>query len=200
MGCDIHLHIEYRLKEEKVTVIREAKYDNDGNEIQKAVTWKEKNNWRKYQYREEWSDRLYGMFAVLANVRNYHDLKHIDLRGFPDDAHLCTKEEYYLRVISDEEFEKYGDHWRNCCSVSDAIRWEGKRFTMNNCEYTEHPDWHSSNWCTTNEMRDAIDTVFKNEDGTYKGDYEQWMGLLGTMEGLERTGEYECRAVYWFDN
>lgn len=200
MGCDIHLHIEYRLKEEKTHLIKEAKYDENGKEIEKAITWAEKTEWQKYQYRDEWSSRIYGMFAVLANVRNYHHLEHIELRGFPDDAHLYTKKEYYLRVIADVEFEKYGDNWHNCCSVSNALRWGGKRFIMNDDEYTEHPDWHSPNWCTTDEMRKSIDTVFKNEDGTYKGDYVEWLGLLGTMEGLERTGEYECRAVYWFDN
>jgi hypothetical protein len=200
MGCDIHLHVEYRLKKERVMVIREAEYDNDGNEVRKAVTWTEKTDWRKYQYSFEWSNRLYGMFAILADVRNNWGLEHIELRGFPDDATLFTKEEYYLRVITDDEFKKYGDNWHNCCSVSNALSWGGKRFIMDNYEYTEHPDWHSANWCTTEEMKNAIDTIFKNEDGTYKGDYIQWMGLLGTMQGIESSGEYECRAVYWFDN
>lgn len=63
------------------------------------------------------------------------------------------------------------------------------------------PDYHSPNWCTTQEMEKCFNDVFLNlKDGTYEGDYIEWMALLGAMKGYEASGEYECRAVFWFDN
>lgn len=46
-------------------------------------------------------------------------------------------------------------------------------------------------WC--------INRIFKNEDGGYKGDYTEWLALLGAMKDYEADGS-ECRAVFWFDN
>lgn len=63
------------------------------------------------------------------------------------------------------------------------------------------PDDHSPNWCTTQEMEDAIKEIFwKEEIQQYVGDYIEWLALLGAMKGIEQNGAYECRAVYWFDN
>lgn len=63
------------------------------------------------------------------------------------------------------------------------------------------PDAHSPNWCTTQEMEDAIKEIFWNEEmQQYVGDYIEWLALLGAMKGIEQNGAYECRAVYWFDN
>ncbi len=40
----------------------------------------------------------------------------------------------------------------------------------------------------------------KDENGNCNGDYIEWVALLNTMKGYELSGEYECRAVFWFDN
>lgn len=48
-------------------------------------------------------------------------------------------------------------------------------------------------------MEDCINKIFRNEDGTYKEDYTEWLALLGAMKGYEMDGS-ECRAVFWFDN
>ena len=57
------------------------------------------------------------------------------------------------------------------------------------------PDAHSPNWCTTQEMEDAIKEIFWNEE------IQQYVfAFLGAMKGIEQNGAYECRAVYWFDN
>lgn len=51
-------------------------------------------------------------------------------------------------------------------------------------------------------MEDCINQVFKDENGNWKstGEPYEWLALLGAMKGYEATGEYECRAVFWFDN
>ena len=197
MGCDIHLYVEYRLKEARKRIVREAEYDENGNKTKDEISYTEERKWYSYQFGKHWSDRIYGMFAILADVRNYGDRAHIELRGFPDDATHIVKNKYYLIVVSDEEYKRV-DY--RCCSESYATSWGGERFTISGREYTKDPDYHSANWCTTKEMREAIDTLFKKEDDAYEGDYIEWLGLIGTMEGIESSGEYECRAVFWFDN
>lgn len=202
MGCDIHLHVEYRRRKEEKVVIREAEYNEEGNVVKQELSYNLDTDWKKFQAYgfEEFSDRIYGMFAVLSNVRNYNDLPPIEIRGFPQDASIPVQLKYLLRIVKDDEIEKYEDRYDySVCSESNANKWGGKRFTINGDEYTEHPDWHSPNWCTTAEMEHAIETVFK-ENGKYSGDYIAWLGLLGLMKGLETDGRYECRAVYWFDN
>ena len=39
-------------------------------------------------------------------------------------------------------------------------------------------------------------TIFNSSEG----DYIEWAALIGAMKGYEASGEFETRAVYWFDN
>lgn len=188
MGCDIHLRLEKKLKKEK-----------KWNEYytQKAGEWEP---CFIFQRRVTWSDRIYGMFALLGNVRNYNDYEHIPLRGLPKD---CCDETLscYGSVVCDKEKTEYYD-WEYPRKEAEEWVSEGLSyyFKIGDTEYCSCPDWHSPNWCTTQEMEDCINKLFKNEDGTYKGYYIEWLALLGAMKGYEASGEYECRAVFWFDN
>lgn len=189
MGCDIHLKLERRLIKDKVW-----------NEYytEKAGEWK---SCYIIDSKKCWGDRIYGMFAQLANVRNYNGLEHIPIRGFPDDASYDTKECYGKRVSESDNHEDCND-WEY--SARDAEEWVddgySKYYKVNNILYCSCPDFHSPNWCTTKEMEDCINKLFKKEDGNYSGDYLEWLALLGAMKGYEASGEYECRAVFWFDN
>lgn len=193
MGCDIHLILEIKLKKDKVW---NEFYTEKGN------VWKRANI---FGHDGVWGDRIYGMFAVLADVRNYSNREHLPLRGFPEDANDYTKRSYYLKVI-DKKPEELTDYEieNNYCSRENAERWlkngYSKNVTLFEQEYITNPDWHSPNWCTTQEMEECVNKIFKEEDGSYKGDYIEWLALLGTMKGYELSGEYECRAVFWFDN
>lgn len=212
MGCDIHLKLEIKPK-------KDIKVYNRGYGY---FISKSKDKWYTcycFGYDRCWSDRLYGMFAKLANVRNYHDLEHIELRGFPEDACDQTFGAYTLSVLPDETYEEYekstdgcNGFYENFCSETKANEWIlskcSEEITINNPtnprlkenKYITNPDYHSANWCTTQEMEACIDELFKDKNGEYKGDYIEWIALLGLMKGYESTGEYECRAVYWFDN
>lgn len=69
MGCDIHMHVEYK---------------------EKGV-WQNGNFYKKdgygYELVEFYGDRNYKLFAILADVRNYDCVKYIsEPKGFPDDA------------------------------------------------------------------------------------------------------------------
>lgn len=189
MGCDIHLRLEIRLKKDK-------KYNEYYTE--KAGKWK---NGHIFNYNETWGDRIYGMFAKLADVKNYHSkLEHIPLRGFPEDCCSETLAAYTYRITDEIKEEYYS--WE--VLRKDAEKWikngHSTYYKVGNYEYVSQPDWHSPNWCTTQEMENCINEIFKNDNGTYEGDYIEWLALLGAMKGYESSGEYECRAVFWFDN
>lgn len=188
MGCDIHLKLEIKLKKDK-------KWNEYYTE--KAGPWK---HGYIFGYNSTWSDRIYGMFAQLADVRNYNNFEHIPLRGFPEDCNIKTVSSYCYMVTSEvkdnyndwEVYEETAEEW--------VTKYNSKYYTIDDKLFVSCPDYHSPNWCTTQEMEDCINKLFKNEDGTYEGDYIEWLALLGAMKGYELSGEYECRAVYWFDN
>ena len=189
MGCDIHLKLEMR---------------------QKGQT-----EWQSCRLtRNCWGWRVYGMFAKLANVRNYWDLKCIEQRGFPNDACTDTKLSYCYEIKSDEDYEKNEDmydRWeQNIINESKANEWvEGnlseemkiERYPYSNYRYITDPDAHSANWCTTDEMEQCIREIFYNEEKKqWQDSFVEWFALLGAMKGIETDGLYECRAVFWFDN
>lgn len=207
MGCDIHLVVEYRRREEKtVTDVFHMK-DEKGTPFTFTHTFDTK--WRTGRtVRNEWSDRVYGMFALLNNVRNYWEdtLKPLPDRGFPEDASVGTLKTYCYKVIPDEEYSENKDYYDNSnppyyCRKSDADKWidkgYSKNYTIFNEEWVSCPDWHSPNWCTLQELEDCYKQVFKD---SLSGDYIEWAALIGAMKGYEESGEFETRAVYWFDN
>lgn len=176
MGCDIHLRLERKAKGQ--------------------------SKWQDCHilgYDRCWGDRIYGMFAALADVRNYNDIEHLPVRGIPNDATRNTLLAYGYAVVMDAEKhfdfqcgESQAKDWVEYCGYSEYLESDGVK-------YVSDPDWHTPSWCTTSEMEDCINRIFKNEDGGYKGDYSEWLALLGAMKGYEADGS-ECRAVFWFDN
>jgi hypothetical protein len=180
MGCDIHLHIERRHRES----------------VKKGFdTW-----WQGDIY-GEFSDRNYKMFAYLADVRSDGDDERIvPERGIPDDVSDSTKD-YYLHPILENEktFEWYYDH--PCIPVTqetadDWVKRCGCKI-LENGRYKDvtDPDFHSYNWCTADELEKCIK---KAEDSDW-GVGAAWKALLAYMRAYE-DGNYEVRAVYWFDN
>ena len=49
-------------------------------------------------------------------------------------------------------------------------------------------------------MKQQIHDTILSGINLIHGDYIYWAGLLGLMKGIESSGDYECRAVFWFDN
>ena len=79
MGCDIHMHVEYKPKD----------------------VWESGDYFIKTGYGNcnigFCEDRCYDLFAVLANVRNYDDVRYIAKpRGIPRDATEHTMESYKI--------------------------------------------------------------------------------------------------------
>lgn len=234
MGCDIHLRLERRLKKEKKIVISPEEKDENGNIIKEEKTFTDNDlTWRSCRnipYGETWGDRVYGMFALLADVRNYWDCKPIENRGFPIDADINTIENYMFKIatwLPDNAYEddngfslngrmisknkarsfalknykcyEYSYETSIFKEITPTDEWFSK-YDDEKIKFIEDPDYHSPNWCSTYEMEECIEKVFKNENGEWNGDYIEWMGLLGAMKGYETSGEYEVRAVFWFYN
>lgn len=216
MGCDIHLKLEMRQVRKSYMLI--DKFEEDG--IHKEIVETPYNlysaNWHSVRLTrfDCWGDRVYGMFAKLADVRNYFSKKinPIPQRGFPKDACDDTKSAYSYIVISDEKFDANKDYYEysdtHYINESKANSWlkdglseEMQPFGNTDLRKITDPDAHSPNWCSTKEMEECIKEIFWNEEKQeWIGDYIEWFALLGAMKGVEYNGVYECRAVFWFDN
>lgn len=183
MGCDIHLRVERRRKVNP--------YPNDRNE------------WYNVGFRGEFSYRIYGMFARMAGVRgNGTNKVEFKPRGLPNDMNWATCESFYMNVTSDEAAIDWGN---NYCLKESAERWveQGCSEWVDEAHTrVTDPDHHSHSWLITQELRQCFDDCFKQEDGTMKpySDYVEWLGLVSLCEGIESTGEYDCRVVFAFDN
>lgn len=209
MECDIHLRLERRLKQDEIIIVKPEERNENGEIIQKEISYINKaDGWLNcfiISYDTTWGDRAYKMFAKLANVRNYWDIKPIEQRGFPEDATTSTVAKYGDKILDRDPTEDEEDSWSELGWIGEtkAEKW----ITQYGCEvierndrkYVVNPDWHSPNWCTTREMEKAIIEIFF-KDGAWSSDSDEWLALLGAMIGYEQSGKYECRAVFWFDN
>jgi hypothetical protein len=161
------------------------------------------DRWYNGGFTGEFSSRIYGMFARMASVRTYdgEDYKvKFKPRGFPEDMTWWSQRQFYLYVVDDENAVDWGDGY---CLVESAERWVEKGYSkwLDEGHTTiTNPDYHSCSWLTASELRECFDDCFKNEDGTYHGDYVEWLGLVSLCEGIESDGKHECRVVFCFDN
>lgn len=210
MGCDIHLVVEKRRQKPKLVVTK-----RDDQKVVTEIPPKD-NGWEHCEitHSGEWGDRVYGMFAKLANVRNQWDFEHIELRGFPADASYDTLRKYACCVISDEQFKKwfpdeieeihYSSYSGAYISESNAqyyINTYDAKIKYNHGDiFVTNPENHSANWCTLSELEKCVNEIFFDEDlKEYTGDGGEWIALVYYMKGLEVAG-YETRCVFWFDN
>jgi len=181
MSCDIHFRIEYKPYE--------------------------KAEWHPvfgYHHEPYYLEADYNMFAALANVRNYDDIEHIELKGFPNDVDYTTAFAYGYKVTDseDEEHVYYDeDKGDKCVGKVLAQKWVDKGWSeyikTNIWTLVSDPDAHSPNWCTVDEYRKAMDIVRKHyPDDKLDISYH---ALLALMETYEKAN-MPIRLIYWFDN
>ena len=181
MGCDIHLRVEQRCKVNP--------YPNDTH------------IWQSCGFCGEFSSRIYGMFARMADVRSYMDSYKVQFkpRGLPDNMSPLTEESFYREVTNDKDLDGY----ESFVSREEAEQWvnEGNSKWVDEAhKRVTDPDLHSRSWLTTQELRQCFDDCFRQDDGSYQGDYVEWLGLVSLCEGIESDGIHECRVVFAFDN
>lgn len=181
MGCDIHLAVEMRRRT-------------------KAFP-QEHDRWQGTGFYGEFSCRNYGMFARMAIVRDYGCDARVmfEPRGLPKDISRSSEGIFYMRVTDDEEAIEWGQGY---CSKETAERWveQGSSVWVDDEHHTlTDPDHHSHSWLTTQELRQCLDDCYRKGYEKAYG-YVDWLGLVCMCEGIESTGEYECRVVFAFDN
>lgn len=109
MGCDIHLRLERKAKGQS--------------------KWQDCHI---FGYDRCWSDRIYGMFAALADVRNYNNIEYLPPRGIPKDATRSTLLAYGYEVVKDTE-----KHYDFQCGESQAKDWVENAVIANISNLTE---------------------------------------------------------------
>jgi len=91
MGCDIHLYAEAK-KNGKWQIICDKRTPREGWDYEKGGEPYEGDKWA-----QPYRGRNYDLFAVLAGVRNYAEIRPIaEPKGVPEDS--CIE----IRTISDE--------------------------------------------------------------------------------------------------
>ncbi len=181
MGCDIHVYLEYKNK------------DDD-----RKTPW-----WQSFGGHIN-PGRDYDLFGNLAGIRGGDAL--IEPRGLPDhlawhsnrDAHFIIDDgavgvEGYCTRQDAESWSKYGS----------------KILERNGITYVTNPDWHSHSWLTCDEFQaamDATDQVTYNvcdsvglSDSVNHECDPEYHALMAAARTLESRGK-EVRLVFWFDN
>ena len=176
MGCDIHLHLEYL-------------HPSWGIEPVIANTFS--------------VDRDYGLFAVLAGVRNYNDLPVlVPPRGVPDDVSFRIHEQFYAEIVPDDAHDWQKNLMHEWCYESDAKNYVEKygshiKEFEGGIRYVSNPDWHSASYLTREEV---IEVCRHSQYDLAKSPVE-FQIVMDFMKSLdERFGESVSRIVFWFDN
>lgn len=203
MGCDIHMHLEYK---------KNGKWWC-GNYYRINPYYYEKGSNEPKYTKECWCEsRDYGLFATLANVRNYSGNDYIDdPRGLPEDvtaeveedsdywgidghshSYLTLREliEYrdnnpFLKrsgLVSKEEYDKYKNFGTD---PSEWCRWS-------NAEGLEYLEWEVENKALYNlidKLKERANDLFLIYDFMWSRNKEECM----------KKAE-DIRIVFWFDN
>lgn len=184
MGCDIHIHVEY-------------KRDIDGE-----MKWICGDYFTRNPYYGVWDDepelslvdfcgdRNYYRFAILANVRNYGNTPYIDdPRGLPEDV---TKE-----VAAD--CERWGEdgHSHSYFTLNELLDYQENIVPLRWCQGTNQAGWAFYKWEMENAaliplieaIKKRADELFVIYDGLWESNPKEAYKLSDNI-----------RIVFWFDN
>lgn len=218
MGCDIHIHIEY--KRNKFTG-----YDAN-KEPQFEKVWTCGDYFKVNPYYTEGNDdgepplslvgfcdnRNYARFAVLADVRNYGNTPYIDEpRGLPDDVTAEVEKDSnrwgedghshsYFTLKELLDFQKDIKPLKHRGMISpDAQKALDEKGEVPNqwCQGTNIPGWAFREWEEENTvLLPLIDALKKRADELYVIPGWRWEDIPETAyEEAE-----DIRIVFWFDN
>ena len=206
MGCDIHIHVEY-----KRTVCGEKKWwCGDYFKINRYYGTDEYEP--EYNLVGLCDGRNYSRFAVLANVRNYGDTEYIDEpRGLPDDV---TAE-----VLKDSDNWGIDGHSHSYFTLKELIDYQENiqplkhrgmispeaQWYLDNqgilpdswCQGTNKAGWAFREWEEENTVLiPLIDAIKKRADELYV--IYDWLWECEPQEAYKKSED--IRIVFWFDN
>lgn len=163
MGCDIHAYIEYS-------------------------TWNNEDGTPYYRnFGDEFGDRDYAMFGILAGVRRNGCL--FEPRNLPSNLAFSTKWNAYLWISDNEETTD-----EHCVGKIQAHEWVKRGISIQIDEHhISHPDWHTYSWLTCDEFEQCVNA--RKDILDYGNIDDEWLAMLAAMKVLPKA-----RLVFWFDN
>lgn len=171
MGCDIHLRVEKRR-------IMGTCWTNTG-------------------FYGEFYDRNYPMFARMAGVRDYYNKKMFEPRGLPPDISHDTVNSFIYRVTNSEECAEWNEQFIYKTMAEQWVEDGISKWWDDEHKMVSDPDLHSHSWLTAGELRQCYDDCLTEHP---YADFSDWCALVAFCEGIEQSGNYECRVVFAFDN
>lgn len=208
MGCDIHIHLEYKsFRSEKTWVCGDYFYlnpyytdetENDGEE--------------QYNLVGLCADRNYSRFATLADVRNYGGTPCISRpRGLPYDVSEAVKADAdrwgsdghshsYLTLQEMIDFQKSGVPLRHRGMISPKAQQLLDKCGIHPkewCQGTNQPGWEFRSWTEENHaLDDLIESIKVRADELYV--IPEWQWDDAPEKAYEKAKD--VRIVFWFDN
>lgn len=195
MGCDIHMFVESKSKDGKYWFKAGKEFKDSYFDPKKPMS-----DYNEITTDEPYQGRNYSLFALLADVRNDHDLTPLsEPKGLPKDVSEEIK----------EKAEEWGGdgHSHSYFTLQELldIDWDftvipqaglvDKKnydlFKLTNrpyewCQGTNQTDYHKIKWNVSLRefMRDFIDVLYE-------------LRYWGKLKELEPK---DIRLVFWFDN
>lgn len=204
MGCDIHMHVEYRL--DKKDQWRCGDYFKL-NYSHRATP--------DYTFVDFFGGRNYSRFAVLANVRNYADTKYIDdPRGLPDDVSDIIKEEYeswgfdahscsYITLKELIDFHEQGHPLKRSGMISPEQQKQLELGIIPDswCQGTNQAGWERREWEEKNDVLVPLIEKLKERANELDLIYDfYWNSKNVESRKLAYERSANVRIVFWFDN
>lgn len=204
MGCDIHMHVEYKWNGEWLC--------GDYFRLRKNSTVDRP----EYMYADIYGNRNYALFAMLANVRNYGDTEYIDEpRGLPEDCTDFVKEDYewwigdahscsYFTLKELIDFHKRNVPLRRSglLSPEQLDDLDNRGITPDHwCQGTNRPGYERRYWNEKNEVLVPLIEKLKdraNELGIIYSFYWDRYDEIFNTKGYYLADD--IRIVFWFDN
>lgn len=207
MGCDIHMHVEY-----KKTVSGKERWLCGDYFMLNPYHADYPNEEGQYSLVGFCDSRNYSLFATLANVRNYGNTDYIDEpRGLPEDVTEAVKADSdswgidghshsYMTLKELIDFQNEGHLLRHSGMISfeDSVKLAtyGTRPTEW-CQWTNAPGWVRREWTEENKILEPLIEALKNRADELYLIYS----FLWDRSPEEAYAKSEnIRIVFWFDN
>lgn len=202
MGCDIHTYVEIKRNVNNIEkwatadYYRKNRYYTDYPEEEK-----------QYEVVHIYDDRNYGLFSILADVRNYSDNEPISQpKGLPED---CCDE---IRKESDYDgIDGHSHSWFTLKELKDyannhrAIKRSGL-ISQQQADNLDNNNIKPDSWCQG--ASPSLNMVYREWEDEFSGLDEIIKRLTQRLKDElwlyddERVNEFseKIRLVFWFDN
>jgi hypothetical protein len=201
MGCDIHIYVERKVGEKWCSCdyfVPDVRYKHG-----EAFRRVECCGWRNY-----------GLFATLANVRNYGNTDYIcEPKGLPEDASDYVRGEYEdeiwdahscsyftLQELIDFSEERHPLRRRGMLSPEQQAQLDDGILPDHWCRDTSDPSYGVREWEEEVDVLAPLIEDLKRRASQFDMIYDfQWDGNdKSRQEAYDKSAD--IRIVFWFDN